>query len=527
MNARRELRELPGSDCGEPDRAARIGDVDPARPLALSLHLRDPDAAAHPPGSAADLAALARPLTRKQLADRRRRRFAEAGRKVAAFAAEAGLDVVDINLPRRRIRLAGSAAQAARAFEARLALYERDGRRFHARSGTLSLPDAIAPWVQSVLGLDARTRVRRAVPHVADAGQGGAGGPDGLWPNAMAQLYGITTQEGAAGQCIGLVELAGGYAADDLAAAAQRMGVARPKVTDVGLLGGANAFDQGTPADREVALDLQVVAGAAPGAAIAVYFAPWDKFADAVLDAVHDNRRKPTVLSISWGVAESAWMADELAVMNRALRDAAQLGITVTAAAGDALATDGQFGAHAHVDFPASSPYVLGCGGTRITLAPDGRSIADEVVWKDGTSGTGGGISDRFDVPDFQAGLALPASANGDGRKGRGVPDLAAAAALVNGYRTVVAGVEAVQPGTSAVAPLIAALVALANARRGKPLGLVNPFLYANASLFRPITQGDNISRGVGYQAGPGWNACCGLGAPKGAAILAALAAVA
>jgi kumamolisin len=523
MSAR---RELPGSDCGEPDRAARIGDVDPARPLALSLHLRDPDAAAPSPGSAADLAALARPLTRKQLADRRRRRFGEAGRKIAAFAAAAGLDVVDINLPRRRIRLAGSAEQAARAFDTRLALYERDGRDFHARSGMLSLPEAIAPWVESVLGLDGRTKVRRATPHVADADTG-AGGPDGLWPSTMAQLYGIASEEGAAGQCIGVVELAGGYAAGDLAAAAQRMDVALPKVTDVGIAGGANAFGQGTSADREVALDLQVVAGAAPGAAIAVYFAPWEKFADAVLDAVHDNRRKPTVLSISWGVAESAWMPDELAIMNRALRDAAQLGITVTAAAGDALATDGQFGARAHVDFPASSPYVLGCGGTRITLAPDGRSIADEVVWNDGTSGTGGGISDRFDVPDFQAALALPASANGDGRKGRGVPDLAAAAARVNGYRTIVAGAEAVQPGTSAVAPLMAALIALANARRGKPLGLINPFLYANASLFRPVTQGNNINRGVGYQAGPGWNACCGLGAPKGDMILAALTAVA
>ena len=524
-----DRRELAGSDHHAPTGAARIGDLDPARPLALSLHLRDPDAAEHPPGSAADLADLARPLTRKQLADRRRRRFDAVSRKIAAFAAAAGLEVVDVSLPRRRIRLAGSAERVARAFDARLGLYEREGERFHARRGRLSLPGEIAPWVDTVLGLDARTRVRRAAARVADAAPTGgpAAGPNGLWPNAMAQLYGIASAEGAAGQCIGIVELAGGYAADDLTAATQRMGVALPKVTDVGFAGGANAFGQSTVADREVALDLQVVAGAAPGAAIALYFTPWDKFADAVLDAVHDNRRKPSVLSISWGAAERVWAPDDLKTMNRALRDAAQLGITVLVAAGDALATDGQFGAHAHVDFPASSPYVVGCGGTRITLAPDGKSIADEVVWNDGTSGTGGGISNLFDVPDFQTGLALPLSANRDGRKGRGVPDVAAAAAPVNGYRTIVAGAEAVQPGTSAVAPLMAALVALANARRDKPLGLINPFLYANAALFRPITQGNNITRGVGYEAGPGWNACCGLGAPQGAMILAALAAVA
>jgi kumamolisin len=87
-------------------------------------------------------------------------------------------------------------------------------------------------------------------------------------------------------------------------------------------------------------------------------------------------------------------------------------------------------------------------------------------------------------------------------------------------------GAETVKDGTSAVAPLWAALIAMANAQRDTPLGLVNSALYANPSLFRPITQGNNRADGKGYDAGPGWNACTGLGVPKGADIIAALAAI-
>jgi kumamolisin len=82
-----------------------------------------------------------------------------------------------------------------------------------------------------------------------------------------------------------------------------------------------------------------------------------------------------------------------------------------------------------------------------------------------------------------------------------------------------------VKDGTSAVAPLWAALIAIANAQRGSPLGFVNPALYSDPSLFRPITQGNNRAGGKGYDAGPGWNACTGMGVPKGAEIIAALAA--
>lgn len=107
----------------------------------------------------------------------------------------------------------------------------------------------------------------------------------------------------------------------------------------------------------------------------------------------------------------------------------------------------------------------------------------------------------------------------------RGVPDVAGPAAGSPGYRVVLNGAEVVKDGTSAVAPLWAALIAMANARRGSPLGFVNSMLYSDPSLFRAIVQGDNRVNGRGYDAGPDWNACAGLGVPKGADIIAALAA--
>jgi kumamolisin len=171
---------------------------------------------------------------------------------------------------------------------------------------------------------------------------------------------------------------------------------------------------------------------------------------------------------------------------------------------------------------------VLGCGGTQISLNPDRSAIVDEVVWNERRlRGTGGGISEQYVVPAFQIGMTLPGSLN-DGKPGRGVPDVAAAAASTNGYRIFVNGAELVASGTSAVAPLWGAFIALLNAERGEALGFVNDRFYQASNLLRPIISGDNKDAvsGLGYSAAPGWNACTGLGSPNGAAIIAALTAM-
>jgi kumamolisin len=308
------------------------------------------------------------------------------------------------------------------------------------------------------------------------------------------------------------------------------MKVPVPAVTHVSVGKGRNAFGADARGDKEVSLDVQVLAGVAPEARLAIYFTENNEtgLADSVTEAIHDPTHRPSVIVITWGEPEVSWSSAERraarTALDAALTDAVRLGITVVAAAGDDLATDRIADNKAHVDYPASSPYVLGCGGTRITLDASATAITDEVVWNDGLRGTGGGISDFFLVPEFQKSAQVPPSVN-DGRLGRGVPDVAAAASETNGYRIFLRGSETTTGGTSAAAPLWGAFIALLNTQRGKSLGFINPTLYRDPGLLRPIVSGDNAIFGIGYEAGPGWSACTGLGTPKGPAIIASLTA--
>jgi kumamolisin len=270
-------------------------------------------------------------------------------------------------------------------------------------------------------------------------------------------------------------------------------------------------------------LDIEVAAAIAPNANIAVYFAPNTSsgFLDAITTALHDTQNKPSVLSISWGGAEATWTAQAMQQFDAAFQTAAALGVSVCVAAGDSGSSDGETDKLAHVDFPASSPNVLACGGT--TLEAAGGAIRSEVVWNDGpSSATGGGISDVFALPSYQSSAHVPPSANPGARIGRGIPDVAADADPDTGYQVRVDGENLVIGGTSAVAPLWAGLITLCNQKLGTPVGFLNPLLYgslAGQGVCRDITSGNNGA----YSAGAGWDACTGWGSPQGAAILQAL----
>jgi kumamolisin len=152
--------------------------------------------------------------------------------------------------------------------------------------------------------------------------------------------------------------------------------------------------------------------------------------------------------------------------------------------------------------------------------------VQSETVWNDGTQGgaTGGGVSAQFPLPSWQATAGVPKHGH---KTGRGVPDVAADADPETGYQVYVDGQAMVIGGTSAVAPLWAALTCRLAQSLGRPLGLLQPLLYASvtpghtAPGFRDITSGSNGA----YSAGPGWDACTGLGSPEGTALLAALQA--
>jgi kumamolisin len=267
-------------------------------------------------------------------------------------------------------------------------------------------------------------------------------------------------------------------------------------------------------------LDIEVAGAIAPAAQIAVYFGPnTDQgFLDAVTTAIHDTTNKPSVISISWGGPESSWTQQSLNAFDQAFQAAAAMGITVCVAAGDNGSSDG--GSGDNVDFPASDAYVLACGGTSVQAS--GSSITSQTVWNDGSQGgaTGGGISSVFPLPSYQEGLSAALTAGGTKRlTNRGVPDVAGDADENTGYDVRVDGTDTVIGGTSAVAPLWAALIARINSANRKSVGFVNPILYENQSAFSDITQGNNGT----FAAAVGWDACTGLGSPDGTKIAVVL----
>jgi kumamolisin len=513
--------ELAGSLRAEPQDADAAGIVDPGERITVTVHVKRRTADKYAPGSAGDLARLAEPWTRATLARQRKRTHGRAVQRIVKFAKARRLKVCEVDVPGRRVVIEGSARRMSQIFGAALVNYvQQDGRRFRARTGRLMIPTEIAPWTRAILGFDQRPIARTYLRSAS-----GAGSANALWPTDMAGLYGIPLDRDTPKECVGIIALGGGYLPADVAAAVAGMGRVAPTVIDQSVGGVVNSYGGGTFADQEIALDLQVLAGLLPRGRIVVYFAPntTQGLSDALHQAVFDDQNRPSVLSLSWGSAEKFWTPIAQDAMQSALADAARLRVTVVVAAGDELASSGLSDAKAHVWFPASSPYVLGCGGSAVTL--NGATLAAEDVWNEGSTGTGGGISDIFPVPAYQEHTVLPASVN-DGAVRRGVPDIAAAAAGQPGYRIILNGQPVAKDGTSAATPLWAGLIAIANAERGSPIGLLNPSLYANPALCRVVTQGNNRINGTGYDAGPAWSACTGLGVPRGRAIVSALAAI-
>ena len=436
------------------------------------------------------------------------------------FATEHHLSVIEADPARRLVRLSGPASAMQEAFKVKLRHHRHAGSHFRYYTGALQLPEEIAPIIESVLGLDTRPVARHKI-----VVRSAASTSPSYLPNQIGALYGIPATPDGSGQTIAIIELGGGYTDSDNSQAFTAMGLNTPTVIAGGVDGASNQPTPATGANDEVALDIQVAGGIAPGANIAVYFTPNTDagFADAVTQAANDATNKPSVMSISWGAPEDMYSAQARTTLSTAIQDAGTAGVTVVVACGDNLATDGETDGKAHVDFPAACPYSLACGGTKITVS--NGAITNEAVWNSGTSGSGGGISTVFAVPSYQSGITLPPSANSGAGPGRGTPDVTGDADPSSGYQIVVGGQGVVVGGTSAVAPLWAGFFALANQAAAKNLGFINPLLYASTSGFREITEGNNIPSGtaIGYSAGPGWSACAGLGVMIGGTLLAAL----
>ena len=435
----------------------------------------------------------------------------DAIKKVKAFAREFNLKVVDdpTQAVRRTVQLTGTAADMQKAFGVVLEQKLINGEEHRVREGGINLPESLTGVVEAVLGLDNRPQARPHFRHRKP--RAGAAAPSSYTPPQVAEAYKFPSGSSGEGQTIGIIELGGGYRQTDLTAYFKSLNLAAPAITAVSVDGGKNKPSNANSADGEVMLDIEVAGSVAAGAKIAVYFTPnTDQgFIDAITTAVHDVANKPSVISISWGGPESSWTQQSMTALDAACQSAAALGVTITVAAGDDGSSDGGMGNN--VDFPASSPHVLACGGTN--LDANGATIVSEVVWnelanKEGA--TGGGVSNVFALPSWQANANVPAPSTSTG--GRGVPDVAGDADPTTGYTIRVDGQTTVIGGTSAVAPLWAGLVAVANQRLGTQVGFIQPAIYAAqaASAFNDITVGNNGA----FSAGPGWDACTGLGSP-------------
>jgi kumamolisin len=495
-----ERRALPG--------ARPVGPSDRAEQLQVSVHLRP----RKPLPSWAD--ATTPRLTRARFAELHGAAVEDVAR-VSAFATDHGLRVDAAHAARRTVVLSGSAQALSRAFDVELQRWERDGTSFRGRLGPVHVPAALADAIEGVFGLDDRPQVRS---RIARRARGGAGGDESLTPAQVAALYDFPRHLDGGGQTVALLQLGGGYRRAELESAFAALGVRPRRSIDVSVDGGSNT-PSGHPHsdDAEVQLDVEVAGSIVPGATLAVYFAPNTErgFLDGVSAAVHDAVLRPSVLSISWGAAEPAWTLQALRAIDGVLRDAAALGVTVCVAAGDSGSGDDVHDHRPHVDFPASSPGALACGGTRLHLHRSPLSLAGEEVWNDGPGGAGaggGGVSAVFAAPPWQAACEQGGPPRSGDRPGRGLPDVAGSADPAAGWRVQVDGAEQVLGGTSAVAPLWAALVAMANQRRETPVGLLAPLLYEHASLLRDVTEGRNGA----YTARPGWDPCTGLGTPRG-----------
>jgi len=561
--------------------ATPIGDTDPAQQVTATIYVRRDPAAPAPP-SVLDQAQLP-PAQRHYLsAEEATSAFSAADADldaVVAFAGDHGLKVLERSARKRSVRVTGTVAAMNAAFDITLRDYAHPAGRYRSHAEEVALPASLAGVVEGVLGLDnrpmARSYLRKrvasaaAAPAVAPApaaaaaaapaapaavpAPGAAAAPaavpaDTYLPPAVAKLFDFPAGDGS-GECVAVFAFngslgsgpsaPGGYTAATLDNYfTQTVGQAAPTIVDVVVQGpGNDPGDGSNPNDSsgEVLLDLCIVGSVAPGARIAVYFTEFTEegWVNGIKEAASDTTNSPSVISISYGNPEDdstngAWMAQTVTLVNDAFQQAATQGMTISCAAGDNGAYDepGETTAY-HVDFPASSPWVLGVGGTRLEADPTTGVISSEAVWNDlaeGNGATGGGVSRVFPVPTWQQGAAdVPPNADGTSGPGRGVPDVASLADPETGFDVLSPNGSLGQVGgTSAAAPMWSSLIARLNQGTGTRVGFFNPQLYASYSgTMQDITSGNN----GGYTAGPGWDACTGWGRPNGAKLLAALSA--
>ncbi len=529
---------LAGSDRPRKHAADRIGDVDPAARVEVTLTLRGSELPQHDSEA---------PTISRTDYENAYGASSEDIAQVKSTLERFGLTVEDASRVGRSMRVSGTAAQMEGAFKADLGLYRSpDEGEFRGREKDIQIPAELNGLVTGVFGLDQRRVAHRADGDPSTA-QATATHVSGLGPRDLERRYDFPPGHGE-GQKIGIAEFGGTYFPDDLRDFCNQHRLSMPQVTivpagatpltpaEVAQLPEAQRKEE-LEASGEVMMDIEIVAGLCPDAEIIVYFSTFDQkgWIDLLSQVLSGLPAPISVLSVSWGLAEdsSDWTQAAVQEVNQRLQAAAHMGITTCVASGDDGSGDQVNDGRAHVNFPATSPFVLSVGGTML-------EASREVVWwqtpgqrADGGGSTGGGVSTIFERPSWQT-VEVP-SLNPGSIDGRIVPDITALAGPP-GYDLVLLGNREPSGGTSAATPLWAALIARL-LEAGKPSQgptFLAPLLYEGTPSGEPrgqatctdITEGDNTSHphpGSGYEAGPGYDAVSGWGAPNGQQLLASL----
>jgi kumamolisin len=536
--------ELPGSKRPRKQDAERVRDLDADARFEVTVMLRGQRL---PPLDTSKPA-----MTRNEL-ESGYGASPEDSAQVQATLGRFGLTVGAVSRVGRSMRVTGTAAQMQDAFQAGLGVYRNDDQgEFRGRENPLQIPTELDSIVTGVFGLDQR-RVALRVSGAPVAVQAATGQATGLGPSDLEQHYNFPPGR-AEGQKIAIAEFGGAYFPEDLNTFCAQHGLRAPQIAtvDAGVTPlTPEAVKQLPRAQQqevlevsgEVMMDIEIVSGLCPAAEIFVYFSSFDEkgWIDLLNQVIGGQPARPSVLSVSWGLAEDSpeWSEAALEEINKLLEAAAHLGITVCAASGDDGSGDQIEDGGFHVNFPASSPFVLSVGGTM--LQEDGEGEDDEVVWwqppgrrNGGGGATGGGVSVHFDRPAWQQTVPV-ISLSQNSIQGRVVPDIAALAGPP-GYDLVTDGKREPSGGTSAATPLWASLIARMLAL-GKPTQgqtFLAPLLYGDSTGGQAvgeagctdITKGNNASEpdpGKGYEAAKGFDAVSGWGVPDGQKLLASL----
>ncbi len=440
---------------------------------------------------------------------------------VAAYAKSLGLIVTGTHSNRILLNVSSSAASLESVFNLRLHQYQKpNGQIFHAPDNEPEVPSLIAAKIHSIVGLDNHAvrctynrqgkTTERLLPSTIVSHTYPSGPRGGFSPNDLLIAYNLNgISENGCNQIIALFEL-GGYQESDINQYTSYFGLPPAKLTNVLVDGGSRIG-----INAEVTLDIELALALAPESEIYVYEGP--NTSQGVLNTYNriatDNIAKQ--VSTSWGLGENFLSPQFLHAEHAIFLQMASHGQTIYAAAGDSGAYDGYpSNSSLVVDDPASQPYVVSVGGTRLIVNAESGTYEQESVWNNGLGkgAGGGGVSGFWPIPAWQKNVSTIVSTTK-----RNVPDVSLNADASTGYSIYYNGQWEVYGGTSCAAPLWAAFTARVNQARTASmqpvLGFANPLLYsigAGTSCmdnFHDVILKDNLyySAGMGYDNASGW----------------------